>query len=284
MPRKSPGGRAGLRLALPLCALSLLLLFPICNLRPPPGPGDGAASPDRTILVVVAHPDDEALWAGDYLARLGSSAHVVVAAGRAPGRFQRLPGSVTSTRRREFLAVADEMGFEGEYLAGRDLGLVDSDLDALAKARIEDLVCGRRWDRIVTHGPEGEYGYPMHHRVHDAVLSAARRCCRDADGLRVFFPYPSPDDGEPEWTAGKVRALELYGSQRNVIFSNFRRWQERIVPLGDYDIEDANKFCMQKNLKNPKGGNFCRMGSSTAQAEFEASLDGANFRGEGVGC
>lgn len=293
MPSKSLAAAAGrggrLRLALPLCglcALSLLLL--IRNLQPPPGPGDDAGSvagsplpPDRSILVVVAHPDDEALWAGDFLARRGGSAHVVVAAGLGPGWFQGLPVSVTSTRRREFRAVESEMGFRGEYLAGRDHGLVDRDLDAPAKERIGDLVCGRRWDRIVTHGPEGEYGHPMHHRVHDAVLSAARRCCRNADGLRVFFPFPSAS--QPEWTPGKVRALELYGSQKNVIFRNFRRWQERIVPLREYDLEDANKFCMQKNLKNPKGGYFCRMGGTTP-AEFEESFDGTNFRGEGVGC
>ena len=282
LPRR--GGR--FRLALPLCALCILSLFLLIrNLRPPPGPGDDALSPsppDRAILVVVAHPDDEALWAGDFLARHGGSAHVVVAAGRGPGWFQGLYGSITSTRRREFRAVAHEMGFQGEYLPGRDHGLVDRDLDAEAKERIGDLVCGRKWDTVLTHGPEGEYGHPMHHRVHDAVLTAARRCCRNADGLRVFFPFPSPDD-RPVWTPGKVRALELYGSQRNVVFRNFRRWEERIVPLKDYDLEDANKFCMQKNLKNPKGGNFCRM-ASTTQAEFEASLNGKEFSGEGIGC
>jgi hypothetical protein len=57
-------------------------------------------SKQLSYLMIVAHPDDEALWAGEFLAAHGSETHVVVTSGKSKNQV---------IRRQEFEEVANVM-------------------------------------------------------------------------------------------------------------------------------------------------------------------------------
>lgn len=181
-------------------------------------------------LMIVAHPDDEALWGGDFLIEKGPKAHVVVTCTQ---------NSETATRHREFQAVQKHVGFRGEFLEGKDQPS-SKPLEDHIRDRIERLICDNSWKRIVTHGPEGEYGHPQHQVVHDAVFAAMRQCHQSYDKLFVFEPHPIENNS---LSAAKVELGKLYKSQKKVIFETFADWKERIVPFAKYNYRKASDTC-----------------------------------------
>jgi len=198
-------------------------------------------------LMIVAHPDDEVLWGGDYLIEKGPKAHVVVTC---------TLNSETPTRFREFQAVQEHLGFRGEFLDGKDRAS-SKPLEAHIQDRIQSLICENRWKRIVTHGPEGEYGHPQHQVVHDAVFAAVTQCHQSHDKLFVFEPHPSENYS---FSAAKVELAKLYQSQKKVIFETFADWKERIVPFAKYNFRKASDTC-QKAAAGAKSAKYrhCRL-------------------------
>lgn len=191
-----------------------------------------------SILMVVAHPDDEILWGGDYLIKERQNVHVVVTSTQ---------NRETSERFKEFKAVQEKVGYHGEFLDGNDTGDSSEGLESHIHQRIKSLICENTWERIITHGPEGEYGHRRHQQVHDAVFAAVMQCNDISYGkkLFVFEPHPSSlEKGKDNiFSEDKVDILKLYKSQKNVIFDLFGNWKERIVPLQDYDFERASESC-----------------------------------------
>ncbi len=132
---------------------------------PPVGPKHALmyAAPERTLevpeaprkaLLLVAHPDDETIFAGGLLlARNEWEWHIVCMTGveerrsqfdRAIEAYRNCGVNIASTRNHEFIDRAHQ--------ADRRLWLA-----ALAK---EDCTS---WDIVVTHGARGEYGH--HHHI-----------------------------------------------------------------------------------------------------------------------
>ena len=136
-------------------------------------------------LLIVAHPDDETLWAGGLVLR-------------HPGDWTIVACSVPVAdplRAVKFHDAIERLGAKGWVVKqpdqfGQPLAL-DADLSG--------------YDVVVTHGPEGDYGHPHHVQVHHHVRQRAR--CRT-----VWFGY---DEGEtlrltPEEGRQKLRALQAY--------------------------------------------------------------------------
>ena len=195
----------------------------------------------RKILMVVAHPDDDALWGGEFLLDHGNNTHVVITSGL---------NEKTELRRNEFRHVEKHAGFRGEFLLGHDTFASKSVLEDWIKERIQTLVCGQQWDMIVTHNPDGEYGHPQHQNAHKAVVDAVRHCCKNADKLHVFFPAPpgcAEHNGQP-FSERKVEVLLKYPSQSPVIWHSCRDWNERIVPLREYNYTRGHEYCVKKCL------------------------------------
>lgn len=222
----------------------------------------------RTVLMVVAHPDDDVLWGGEFLLKEGHKAHVVVTSTQ---------NNIREVRFEEFTAVQQHLGTHGEFLNGTDSPttmVLESDI----KKRIQNLVCSKDWERIVTHGPEGEYGHPQHHLVHDAVLEAVRRCCFSADKLYVFHSRPVEKYVFPE---AKTAVAKLYKSQAGVIFKTFGRWKEQIVPLKDYDYKAANEICRKGHTQRPY--RQCRLHKMLdfSDPNYRKRI---SFSDQGIGC
>lgn len=154
---------------------------------------------DRSVLV-MAHPDDEALWASSLVARVG---RVILAYEALPGRpdvtagrqaaLARFPRSVESLRLAESasfgaaawpepvetpdgLAVAAGPG----TMPGFDPAAYRAGFATLL-ARLRPALAGAR--TVVTHAPWGEYGHEDHVQICRAVEALA-----DELGFAVWVP------------------------------------------------------------------------------------------------
>lgn len=125
--------------------------------------------------VVVAHPDDEILWSGGLILSHPNWRWWIVTLCRASDP-DRAP---------KFRRVLEFLGADGE-MADLDDGPVQETLDpALLCGTVLDLLRGRRFDLILTHGPCGEY---TRHRRHE-------ECCRAVVEL---------------WRSGHIETNELW--------------------------------------------------------------------------
>ena len=236
----------------------------------------------RSILMVVAHPDDEILWGGEFLIREGWRSHVVVTS---------TLNKDTQTRLGEFRSVASRLDFHGEFLDGKDTSRPKGGLEERVRIRIRDLVCDRGWEKIITHGPEGEYGHRQHQLVHDAVLDAVRSCCGSAERLYVFEPHLSPDGsskgGAVVFSKDKAEVAKLYRSQEKVIFDNFGNWSEKIVPFEQYNYKSASEDCMAAAAEPGAGkSRRCRLHETLnfTSLHYRSGLLLGTYNGQGNGC
>ncbi len=161
----------------------------------------------RCVLMVHAHPDDEALTTGGTLARYSAEgARTVLVtctrgeAGEISDPSLATPENLAEVRERE-LAEAIAALRVGRFvqLGYRDSGMVgtpeNDHPDCLARANLDEVV-GRlvaliREERphvLVTYDERGGYGHPDHIRAHQATVAAF-----DAAG----DPRYRPDLGEP---------------------------------------------------------------------------------------
>ncbi len=122
-------------------------------------------------LVIVAHPDDEALFFFATIRRLrkaGISTTVIV----ATGRFR----SARNTRQRmeEFSRSCQALGVEAQSLGLKDrLGLPLN--QAQLRAGLSPFAENSAPLRVYTHNPWGEYGHPHHASVALAVSQTFRQ-------------------------------------------------------------------------------------------------------------
>jgi LmbE family N-acetylglucosaminyl deacetylase len=181
----------------------------------------------RSVVVVHAHPDDEAIFTGATLRRLadrGARVVLVTATGGELGT-PRLPvGDLTRTRRAELERAAEVLGVERLVLLGRrDSGLpgweagrdpralVRSDLRALARA-LARLVEAERAEAVVSYDPDGVYGHPDHVAVHLLGSHAAAlagvtsyEATVDREHLRFAGPHVL-GEARPDRRYGRVTA------------------------------------------------------------------------------
>jgi len=236
-----------------------------------------SADDEKSVLMVVAHPDDEVIWGGEYLLSNEAQVHVVTTS---------TINKDTSTRREEFTSVERRLGFEGEFLNGTDSHRTKH-IEGHIQRHVQDLVCSQKWDRIITHGPEGEYGHPQHQQVFDTVLEAVRLCCHSFDKLFVFEPHPTENYSFPE---DKKEVTDLYASQKRVI-EQFDNWKELIVPLADYNYKRASEDCISGALSAQKSKTRkCRLHDMMSPDELSttgtipAIFSSGELEGHGVGC
>jgi LmbE family N-acetylglucosaminyl deacetylase len=135
----------------------------------------------RTLVAVVAHPDDETIVSPVLAryAREGARAYLVVATDgrRGVAKHAGIPAgdSLATVRAGETRCSARELGIQPPILLGlEDAGLAvispwpGEPLDRLAK-RLEATLRELRPDAVITWGPEGGYGHADHRLVGDVV-------------------------------------------------------------------------------------------------------------------
>ncbi len=135
----------------------------------------------KSLLAVMAHPDDESFGIGGTLAkyaREGVDVHLICATDGASGTVspELLDGyaSISELRLQELRCAADKLGLASMTMAGyRDSGMAGSEDNlhphSLTAQKVEDVAANFagvirkvRPQVVVTHDPIGNYGHPDH--------------------------------------------------------------------------------------------------------------------------
>jgi N-acetyl-1-D-myo-inositol-2-amino-2-deoxy-alpha-D-glucopyranoside deacetylase len=189
--------------------------------------------PDRRLLLVHAHPDDESINNGATMARYAAEgAHVTLVTCTRGERGEVIPGELAhllddpellgAHRLRELAAAMGTLGVTDVRLLGgpgryRDSGMMglpdNEDPDCLWQADLDEaaghlveVIREVRPQVLVTYDDNGGYGHPDHIKAHRIAMRAAELA---AD------PTALPEAGEP-WEIAKVywnRVPRTYGEE-----------------------------------------------------------------------
>lgn len=145
-----------------------------------------------TLLLVHAHPDDEAISTGGVMMKAKADGHRVVLATATRGEVGEIYNmdeaasrpKLGEIRTKELRAAAEILGVDRvEFLGYRDSGMVDTDdnkdprsfhqapLDEAA-AKLATLIREERPDVVVTYAEDGVYGHPDHIKAHFVTNAA----------------------------------------------------------------------------------------------------------------
>ncbi|MEO7100005.1 MAG: PIG-L family deacetylase [Luteolibacter sp.] len=145
------------------------------------------------VAVVVAHPDDEILWAGGLLLSHPEWSPFIVSLcrGSDPDRAPKFS---------KVLTILNAQGIMGDTDDGPDQFPLP---DILIQDAILSLLPRRDYDLLLTHAPDGEY---TRHRRHEEVSRAVMALWREGkiraerlwqfayeDGGRTYAPRPRQD-------------------------------------------------------------------------------------------
>ncbi|MFJ8462603.1 N-acetyl-1-D-myo-inositol-2-amino-2-deoxy-alpha-D-glucopyranoside deacetylase [Streptomyces swartbergensis] len=154
--------------------------------------------PDRRLLLVHAHPDDESINNGATMARYAAEgAHVTLVTCTLGERGEVIPPELAHLtgpalgqhRRRELTAAMAELGVQdfrllggaGRYSDSGMMGLPDNDDPACfwqadvdeAAAHLVEVIREVRPQVLVTYDDNGGYGHPDHIQAHRVAMRAA---------------------------------------------------------------------------------------------------------------
>jgi LmbE family N-acetylglucosaminyl deacetylase len=165
----------------------------------------------RTLLAVLAHPDDETFGIGGTLAlyaRRGVQAYLICAtrgeAGTVSPEFMQGHPSIAALREHELRCAAQHLGLAGvHFLDYRDSGMPGSPDNqhpqALINAprsevvhKITRLIRQLRPQVVITFDPVGGYGHPDHVTTHQATVEAFQ-AAGDPSRFPEDLPAHQPD-------------------------------------------------------------------------------------------
>jgi len=167
--------------------------------------------PGKTLLAVLAHPDDETFGMGGTLAlyaRRGVSVHLICATrgelGEIDLKYKERIKSASCLRTQELRCAADALGIDQlHFLKYRDSGMPGSDANhhpkALAAQPVEKvaeevvhLMRQIQPDVVITFDPIGGYRHPDHIAIQRATVQAfglvSNSGIINPDGLAPFQP------------------------------------------------------------------------------------------------
>ena len=177
--------------------------------------------------MIVAHPDDETLWAGSTIAAKPGTGVLCMT-----NRSDRV-------RRTAFHRAMSALGARGAILdiPDRRSEPPTPDDESRMGALVDALLGGGRVSEVFTHGPEGEYGHVLHRAVSRIVT--ARTAEYGVDLWYFDFADPDQPDGGLGIPAPKQRALDAYFPPDRSIPDSDRTHMrlsalERPVPARDY--------------------------------------------------
>ena len=160
-------------------------------------------------LMIVAHPDDEALWGGAHLLK-DNYLVVCVTCGPNQVRVQEFVSVMNYTNDKYIM-----LGYPDKTNGERDSW--DNHRSNISKD-LEDIINLKDWNVIVTHNPDGEYGH-QHHKMTSGITSNIVK----TDNLYYFGKYHSKkaitayyDEMSPiddKYISDKRKLVSIYKSQ-----------------------------------------------------------------------
>jgi LmbE family N-acetylglucosaminyl deacetylase len=198
---------------------------------------------ERSMLVIFAHPDDEAFGTGGTLAKyasVGVRTSLVCATKGEVGEISdpdlATPDTLPSVREQELLCSAETLGIEEVIFLGyRDSGMIgtpdNEHPDAFTQANEEEVIdklvgiIRRVKPQIVlTFEPNGGYGHPDHIAIHHHTVSAFHKAAQEDYGVEL---------GEA-WHTDRL----IYTAIPKSFFVDMR---SRLLALGE-DTSDLDRF------------------------------------------
>jgi LmbE family N-acetylglucosaminyl deacetylase len=166
---------------------------------------------EKTLLSVLAHPDDETFGMGGTLAlyaQQGVKVHLICATrgelGEIDAEFKEKIKSAACLRTQELRCAAEILGIsELHFLNYRDSGMTGSEANTHPKAlavqpiekvagEVAHLIRQIKPDVVLTFDPIGGYRHPDHIAIHKATVRAFELAANhdfiDSDGLKPFQP------------------------------------------------------------------------------------------------
>ena len=208
----------------------------------------------ESLVLVVAHPDDETISAGGLLLRHAGPVTMIHVTDGAPRNFANRD-EYASARRAELLAALQVAGLGPEHT--HQVGVADQEasrcMPDLART-VTSLLADLLPDRVVTHPYEG--GHPDHDACALVVHAACRRLEQDGIQPPSITEMTSYHRGETGWVTGeflppagseastlllredeleqKRRMVECFETQKDVLCM-FPLERERFRPAPQYD-------------------------------------------------
>jgi LmbE family N-acetylglucosaminyl deacetylase len=203
--------------AMRICLFCLLVLAT---------PALGSAQSAKTLVAVLAHPDDETMF-GPVLARYareGARVYMLVVTDGSRGNAHtQIPEGpeLAAERSREAICAANALGLEPPVqlsFPDGQLGDYVSDASLLYRLtpRLQAEIARLRPDAVVTFGPDGATGHPDHRLVGSLVTQLARA---GAPGMpeRVFYGFipvegfaaVNPERGAPPFTVPDAKHVSV---------------------------------------------------------------------------
>lgn len=165
----------------------------------------------RTLLVALAHPDDETFGVGGAMARAVDEGHRVVIVCATRGEVGEIadpalatPETLGQVRERELRSAAGALGVtDVRFLGHRDSGMAGTTDNAHPAALVNadpEVVVGQlvaivrdvRPDVVVTFEPGGIYGHPDHVTISERVTAAVEAAPDVARWPGTGAPYRVP--------------------------------------------------------------------------------------------
>ncbi|GAB4428207.1 MAG: hypothetical protein Kow0031_08380 [Anaerolineae bacterium] len=190
---------------------------------------------NQTLLVILAHPDDESFPMGGTLAKYaaqGVRVELICATRGEAGIPGKSPVETAQIRERELRAAARILGLSKVHF----LGYEDGKLAAANAGEVVQDLARRMWqirpNAVISFGPDGISGHPDHVAIHRFTTQAFDQA--GLDGARLFYLAPSAATQQgcgvppPQEAAGgpvagidvgnylvaKVRAAQCHASQQ----------------------------------------------------------------------
>jgi LmbE family N-acetylglucosaminyl deacetylase len=207
----------------------------------------------RTLLVILAHPDDESFGPGGTLAKYaanGTAVHYLCGTRGESGTVdaEKMNGyaDVATLRTNELLCASRELGLAGVHFLGyRDSGMVGTDdnqrteslhaapLDEVAQ-RIIGYIHDLKPDAVITHDQFGGYGHPDHIKLHRATMRAYEQL--------YGMHWQAATNGLWSVTPANGKAPRLYFA---IIPKGLVKFGVRLLPLFR---QDPRKFGRNKDI------------------------------------
>jgi LmbE family N-acetylglucosaminyl deacetylase len=130
-------------------------------------------------LMIVAHPDDELIFGGRELLRNKNWKVVCVTNGsKKSGNIFSL--SFKNVRKDEFISVMNTLSCAYEIWDYEDNGFNSNWDEVSLLKKLQNLINEKKYNMIVTHNLDGEYGHIQHKKISKLVH------CLKPDNLHVF--------------------------------------------------------------------------------------------------
>lgn len=129
---------------------------------------------DDANLMIIAHPDDEILWGSKELIK-EKYLVVCITCGKDKKREREIE-EVLKTTGDDLISL----GYTDKFLGHKSKWLIEK--RKIAKD-IKKIINMKKWNKIVTHNKDGEYGHIHHKKIHDIVSNT------NAANIQYFGKY-----------------------------------------------------------------------------------------------